>query len=266
MDLLPYVESRAIREHLAAIGHRFNSMEAAVLIQNNENLSPGERIQLWRQLLDHSEDMPLPVNDWFPKAMSLHEWLREDIRCWEIEQARFEKEEEGAAWLADGNLEFSSFSSCMAALKANGGYVQKVWRENGKEAQTIKVILSPGGVYSLIDADNTKLPTRSSVMGMHSFWIDVPTPFHKGDLLQGENGDLCILLDDERWHMTQLDRFVRKRDGCFLDMCVTVAILRENTKPRNGITPVDYPYLLLDYPDYRKPTAYSGKHTDRRAD
>ena len=138
MDLLPYVESRAIREHLAAIGHRFNSMEAAVLIQNNESLSPGELVRLWRQLLDCSEDMPLPVNDWFPKPMSLHEWLREDIRCWELEKARFEKEEDGAAWLADGNLKFSSFSSCMAALKANGGYVQKVWRENGRKHRRSK--------------------------------------------------------------------------------------------------------------------------------
>ena len=128
------------------------------------------------------------------------------------------------------------------------------------------MILSPGGDYSLIDADNTDLPKRSSVMGMLSFWIDVPTPFQKGDLLQGENGDFCILLDDERWHMTRLDRFVRERDGCFLDMCVTVAVLGERTKPGKSIAPVDYPYLLLDYSDRRKPTAYSSKHTDRRAD
>lgn len=258
MDILPYVESAAIRGHLAAIGRRFNAMEAAVLIRNNESLSAGERIQAWRKLLRSSEDMALPTNDWFPEPMSLHEWLREDIGLWELSKARFEKEEAGAKWLTDDEREFSSFDACLDAIHASGGYAQKVWFESGL-TQTIKAMLLPGGEYAFIDAGSSDLPHPSSVMGLLSFWIDVPTPFQKGDLLQGSDGELYILLDDERWHMTQLDRFVREKDGCFLDMCVTVAILRDRTTPGNSISPVEYPYLLLDYPNNRNEAAQRGE-------
>ena len=258
MDLLPYIESRAIREHIAAIGHRFSSMEAAVLIQNNESISQGDRISLWRELLNCSEDMPLHVNEWFPKPLTLHEWLKEDIYFFEMAKAQFENEEADAVWLADGDREFSSFSACMDALCASGGYAQKVWLESGA-AQTIKAILLPGGGYALIDADHSCLPKRSSIMGLHSFWIDVPTPFQKGDLLRGNDGELCILLDDERWYMTEEERRDREINGCFLDMCVSVALLGEQTAPGHDLSPAEYPYLLLDYPKSKNEAAQRGE-------
>ena len=247
MDILPYVESRAIRRHLEAIGHRFSSMEAAVLIENNQSLPVGERMQAWRELLRSSEDMPLPVNEWFPVPMTLHEWMREDMRCREQARERFEREEAGAVWLADGDRQFSSYAACRAALETLGGYVQKVWRDGGK-ALTIQAELLPGGGYARMDADESGLPKRSSVMGLLSFWIDVPTPFRKGDLLQTRDGELCILLDDERRHMTPEERRDRETNGCFLDMCVSVAMLGDRTTPGRDISPVEYPYLALDYP------------------
>ena len=125
--------------------------------------------------------------------------------------------------------------------------------------QTIKAILLPGGGYALIDADHSCLPKRSSIMGLHSFWIDVPTPFKKGDLLRGKNGELCILLDDERWHMTEEERRDREINGCFLDMCVSVALLGNRTAPGHDLFPVEYPYLLLDYPNNRNKAAQRGE-------
>ena len=95
-------------------------------------------------------------------------------------------------------------------------------------------------------------------MGLHSFWIDVPTPFKKGDLLQGKDGELCILLDDERWHMTEEERRDREINGCFLDMCVSVALLGNGTAPGRDLSPVEYPYLLLDYPNNRNKAAQCG--------
>ncbi len=258
MNLLPYIESQAIREHIADIGHRFNAMEAAVLIENNECLTRDARIRLWRELLNCSEDMPLPVNEWFPKSMTLHEWLKEDIYFFELAKAQFEKEETDAVWLTDGDQEFSSFAACLDALRADGGYAQKVWLESGF-AQTIKAILLPGGGYALIDADHTDLPKRSSIMGLNSFWIDVPTPFHKGDLLQGKHGELCILLDDERRHMTEKERRDREINGCFLDMCVSVTMLGNRTTLGHDLSTVEYPYLMLDYPNYRNEAARRGE-------
>ena len=259
MDLLPYVESRAIRRHLTAIGHRFTALEAAVLIRNNESLSLSKQLRAYRELLACSEDMPLPTNEWFPKPMSLHEWLREDIRLSELAMTRFELEEAGAVWLADGERKYSSFAACTEALNAEGGYAQKIWQEAGTQARTIKAMLLPGGGYAFIDAENSGLPKPSSVMGLLSFWIDVPTPFQKGDLLRGRDGELCILLDDERWHMTEEERRDRERSGCFLDMCVSVTILGDRTTPGHDLSSVDCPYLMLDYPNNRNNAAQRGE-------
>ena len=96
-------------------------------------------------------------------------------------------------------------------------------------------------------------------MGLHSFWIDVPTPFQKGDLLRGKDGELCILLDDERWHMTEEERRDRETNGCFLDMCVSVALLGNRATPGHDLSPVEYPYLLLDYPNNRNKAARCGE-------
>ena len=244
MDILPYVDSRAIREHLATIGHRFTPLEAAVLIRHSLRLSLEERNRAWRELMACSEDVPLPVNEWFPESMSLHEWLKADIRRSELAVELFGREDEGAVWLADGSRQFSSFAECAAALRACGGYAQKVWRGEGGEALTIKADLLPGGGYALLDADGSGLPKPSSVMGLFSFWIDVPTPFRTGDLLQDENGDLLILLDDDRWHMTPEERKELEANGSLLDMCVTGRGLGPGA-PASG----SWLYLELDYPE-----------------
>ena len=139
-----------------------------------------------------------------------------------------------------------------------------MWLKAGTEARTIKAMLLPGGGYAFVDAENSGLPKPSSVMGLLSFWIDVPTPFQKGDLLRGRDGERCILLDDERWHMTQEERRERERSGCFLDMCVLVEILGKRASTGSKLNFAEYPYLALDYPDDRKTAAHGGRQKDRR--
>ena len=79
----------------------------------------------------------------------------------------------------------------------------------------------------------------------------MPTPFQKGDLLQGKNGELCILLDDERRHMTAAERRDREINGCFLDMCVLVAPVGDGSGKVGDLLAEPCPYLMLDYPDRR---------------
>ena len=153
-------------------------------------------------------------------------------------------------WLVDGERAFYTFADCREALNAGGGYAEKTWIESGA-VQTIQAILEPGGGYAHIAADHSPLPLRSSVMGLGSFWIDVPTPFQKGDLLRGNDRELCILLDDERWHMTEEERRDREINGCFLDMCVLVAPVGDGSGKVGDLLAEPCPYLMLDYPDRR---------------
>ena len=61
--------------------------------------------------------------------------------------------------------------------------------------------------------------------------------------------------------MTEEEHRDRETGGCFLDMCVSVTILGDRTKGHD-ISPVEYPYLALDYPDDRTTAAHRGSQED----
>jgi len=250
-DPLRYVQSSAIRRYLKDIGHRFTPLETAVLIRNNELLTLREQLAAWQELMDCTEDMPLPVNEWFPVYMSLHEWLKEDLYISNLALERFEREEPGAVWYADNVGEFPSWAACADALRQTGGTARKECVGPEGEREVLSASFSPGGGYWYISAEGSEFPKPSSLMGLLSFWIDVPTPFRKGDLLQGRDGGLFILLDDRRWHMTREERWELLTNGSFMDMDVSVMSLQDNSI-------FDYMYLLLDYPEFGEDTRPQG--------
>ena len=255
MDVLPYIRSRAIREHLAAIGHRFTPLEAAVLIQLSDRSLTG-RIEAWRELLRRSEDVELPPRVGFPPGMSLHTWLREDIRRSEYALRLFEAEEPGAVWRPELGESCFSLEDCMdEAARLGDVILHKTWIEAQRVKDHIMAIYSPGCGYEHIEITGCGLPEPPSAMGLYAFWIHVPTPFRRGDLLRDREGELLILTEDERRHMTERRRQELEATGTFMDMCVKGVPLGAGAEDGEPGTPVgerDWLYLELDWPEYEK--------------
>ena len=247
MDLLPYVESRAIREHLAAVGHRFTPLEAAVLIRLSDRSLP-ERNAAWHELMRCSEDVELIPREWFPLRMSLHEWLRQDIRRSERMRGVFEEGEPDALWRTEKGERFSSLAACLEALRGEGDVVRKTWNGPDRRKDLAEAMLRPDGGYEWIEVSGCGLPEPLSRMGLYAFWIDVPTPFRKGDRLRDKQGSLLTLTDDERWHMTAERRRELENNGSFMEMCVKGLPAEP---PMTGLRAAEqeWLYLELDFPD-----------------
>ena len=93
MDILSFVNSNAIRDHLKNINYQFNSLEAAWLIYNCHRLSYEEKKEAWLQLIREMPDCAVPKRPNCKGWPSLHEFLKDYIRVTDNEIRDFYKEE-----------------------------------------------------------------------------------------------------------------------------------------------------------------------------
>ncbi len=56
MNVLRFVNSRAVREHLEKIDYRFSGFEAVWLIWNCRHATRAEKIMAWREILSSRPD------------------------------------------------------------------------------------------------------------------------------------------------------------------------------------------------------------------
>ena len=56
MDILRFVNSTAVREHLRNIGHEFTAAQAAYLIDNCRSITIEGKIDAWREIVETMSD------------------------------------------------------------------------------------------------------------------------------------------------------------------------------------------------------------------
>ena len=77
MNVLPYVNSKDIREHLEKIEYQFTALEAVWLIYQSRNTTLVERHHAWRQLISEYPDCSIPERMNTVAQPSLHRFLEE---------------------------------------------------------------------------------------------------------------------------------------------------------------------------------------------
>jgi len=79
MNIYEYIPSLDVATHCEKIGHVFNPLEMAVLIEFSKKTLK-EKITAWKALIADFPDMPILKNNGFKKECeSLHEYLKEYI-------------------------------------------------------------------------------------------------------------------------------------------------------------------------------------------
>lgn len=79
MNILQFINSKDVREHLKAINYQFDSLEAAWLIYQSDNATITEKHNAWRELIETMPDCEI-VERFNTKAQpSLHEYLKKYI-------------------------------------------------------------------------------------------------------------------------------------------------------------------------------------------
>ena len=77
MNILRFVNSKDIREHLRNIGYEFNSLEAAWLIYQCRDATIDEKHKAWNELIEKMPDCPIVERLNTVPQDSLHAFLRQ---------------------------------------------------------------------------------------------------------------------------------------------------------------------------------------------
>lgn len=76
MDIYPYINSRAIREHLKKMDYSFDSLLCAYLVWQSEGHTLKEKHAAWQEIIDSMPDMPVPERMHCEGWDSLHKMLK----------------------------------------------------------------------------------------------------------------------------------------------------------------------------------------------
>lgn len=207
MNVLGFINSTALRDHLEKIGYKSSANEAAWLVSNCKRATLGEKIAAWREIADTMPAEKLKRRYFdadVPPDKTISEALRDYIALVERIVRFVKTDDAGYVWLVsyrekpqadriDVDAVFGSFETAFAALK------EEV--EGAKEDETLdpsaRIIKKPLDKerenamiefnsdceitdiyqYDLNDGD------CDTLLIFDNMWFGFPTPFKNGDVV-----------------------------------------------------------------------------------
>jgi len=227
MNIYSYLCSPDIAAHCEKIGHVFNPLEMAVIVDMS-NKTMREKHSAWREIIADYPDMPIRASKCFRARDSLHEYLLELIEYEESALSEFYDSNYGNTFVYRPSLVFSDKSSsdnmysyttaeeAWKAIRANIDDFQ--FKEAITHARICRdyVLEEYSGTYFCVP-DEVWLNSTGDILmcnvevegylnkpdGLNTIFIHIPMPFEKGDLVEfvgdpDDNGP-CVLRDLPHW-------------------------------------------------------------------
>ena len=210
IKIYEYINSKAIREHMAKFGDIFTPLDKSYLIYQTRQKSVQEKISAMTELLKNSEDFDLKNVRWrfHHTDMTFHELLKEYIETEQYYLDKFFAKETDAVYtytlswnghILEYNEPYTDYQSCFDALTdeiaddRNAEITQIVKRyfksSHTERTKTITAVFSNdlAFVHSAY-AEGMRNKKQHEIYDIFDeMWVDVPTPFKKGDILYGPN-------------------------------------------------------------------------------
>lgn len=215
MNIYEFINSKDIRAYCEKIGHTFNSMEAAFLIYQSQNHTLAEKHDAWKALIETMPDMVIEERLNCPRYKSLHDFLRQYMalenrllteffqadRAWVYRfdpviplpwGKNYSKYDEKDFERVTGEQVYHSFSDGLVLEKEDWEdspffYVEKMRICSGphEPSAIICVRIDRDGVPFEIDGLRNIMTDEENTLydSFEGMWIDVPTPFQKGDIV-----------------------------------------------------------------------------------
>ena len=213
MNILSFVNSNAIRDHLKSINYQFNSLEAAWLIYSCHRLSYEEKKEAWLQLIREMPDCAVPKRPNCKGWPSLHEFLKDYIRVTDNEIRDFYKEEPSGtyvymysyyykgdiSWTEEFETSYPSLEKCLEELKKDVADLDETYypESTGLEKYRLRkqslyapelncgITCTKGDKVFGVDYFAGLSEEDSDVIDVSfdGLWFDFPTPFKKGDIV-----------------------------------------------------------------------------------
>lgn len=212
MKICEFVNSRDIREHWEKIGFVPNVLEAAWLVWQSNNHTLKEKHVAYWNIIDNSDDCPMPSGLHDLPQESLHDFLyRYDQLVLHL-ISQFYKDEPNAVytyrmylnddgdreWHSSGPL-FGTFDEAFEhsqseALPQSPNFIEFVKTYIGEENKQLFLRLTPDKEIVRIDERDFVDDAENVIFRevWENMWLAFPTPFDKGDILKQAGGKYKI--------------------------------------------------------------------------
>ena len=212
MNAYEWLASPDVREYLEGIHYEFTLPEAFYVIRENEQRALEEKIAAWEELLNVMPDCPFSIESdagGKVETASLHKSIREFIgQQRELLEVVCRKDETGV---------YSVILGCVhkeGKGVALSDFLDKNWKKfEGKGTLRLTKTWSGkqrhnGILFFCVNAEKQvteivpDLSYRTHPLQLH--WLPLPTPFHRGDILDLGDGTPAVLDFIGSWNKEEL--------------------------------------------------------------
>ncbi len=216
MDIYSFINSKAISSHCRKIAHQFTPLEMAYLVYANTTNNIKQKHIAFTEIITNYMDMEVSERIWTPHFDSFHNFLQTymdlqnkylsifyngDNNCVYSFEVWYSGDED---YIEDDRL-FLTFESCYKAIKDDIDKLIADYKESNMEITPISIRVKKQWLNNdeteqakymsvCIDYDNNPIdiwdihsiisPEDSDILcAFDGLWIEVPTPFKKGDIL-----------------------------------------------------------------------------------
>ena len=207
MNILRFINSKDIREHLRKLDYQFNSLETAWLIYECRHITIEEKHKAWEELIGTMPDCSIPERLNTVPQESLHTFLNTYMELEDKYIKQFFEDNHGDTYAdnrpyvyqflykyKDGSVyEFPTVFSTLLALhetimEPDEDVIEIHCRKMkiddlSWEAQS-RAIMTPGLDFLEIEPHGLEKEEDDIFYGVfEGLWFDFPTPFEKGDIV-----------------------------------------------------------------------------------
>ena len=201
MDVYKYISSKDVREYNEKIGHKFTAIESAFLVWRNSELTLKEKHDGWREIMRDMKDEEVPKRsntDYAPSLFALlNKFIEADNRLIDEFYKKDERTVYSYRYICKGD---SSFGEDFGRIYSDLGYIQRELQNDSDlgiicveytkkyiSSHYRKITLKTDGSGNVTSADGDFIQGIDLSLKKDEFfeglWIDVPTPFRKGDIV-----------------------------------------------------------------------------------
>lgn len=220
-DILEFLDSPDIKEHLQDIGYEFTTPEAAFIVACSNEKALWQKIEGWQKIIDNMPNCAMTRWHGTLNIPNFHAFLRDVIKWKRRTIARFKQPGKHMFFFEDKTGSPHENGSSFGPYTSYEKCFEAIWNELEDEDPTsIEITRRPiDQDEDYYAADRLMLNAKGEIMdcqlccidveregkdpafAFELMWFDIPTPFHAGDIIcrHGDPGDPMLLLNMQTW-------------------------------------------------------------------
>ncbi len=195
-DFTRFLNSKSIAEHLRKIDYRFEPEEAAFVVHEARNVPLSEKHEAYGEIIANYPDAVLkkrngdfetqPLAEFLTKFMMLeNEYVAEcktpSPNAAYVYSVYTEDMDGNLFWFDEDDVIYGTYEECFLAASGEQAAKIRVAKRYFGGREYVELYLLPDGTVLSVDVGGKR---DGITDGFDWFWISLPTPFRRGDILR----------------------------------------------------------------------------------